>query len=91
MWGSDYPHKESSYPYSYEAMRLSFAGVDESEVQAMLGGNAADVYKFDIAALRPVATKVGPRVEDLARPLPPDEVPAEARRCPAFADLGSTH
>ena len=41
MWGSDYPHRESSYPFSVEALRLSFAGIDPVEVQQMLGGNAA--------------------------------------------------
>ena len=50
MWGSDYPHKESSYPFSMEALRLSFAGIDPIEVQAMLGGNAARLFGFDLEA-----------------------------------------
>ena len=50
MWGSDYPHKESSFPFSREALRLTFAKVDPVEVQAMVGGNAARVYGFDLAA-----------------------------------------
>ena len=52
MWGSDYPHKESSHPFSKEAIRLSFAGVDPVEVQMMLAGNAAALYGFDLDALR---------------------------------------
>lgn len=87
MWGSDYPHRESSFPYSHEAMRLSFAGVDEAEVRAMLGGNAATVYTFDLDALAPIAAEFGPRVDEVARPLPADEVPDDARRCPAFAEV----
>ena len=34
MWGSDYPHKESSTPFSREAMRAAFAGVPHDEVAA---------------------------------------------------------
>jgi predicted TIM-barrel fold metal-dependent hydrolase len=89
MWGSDYPHRESSFPYSNEALRLSFAGVDAPEVQAMVGGNAAAVYGFDIEALAPVAARVGPMVDEIARPLPLDEIPDDARRCPAFAGIGT--
>ena len=53
MWGSDYPHKESSHPFSKDAIRLSFAGVDPTEVQMMLAGNAAELYRFDLDALAP--------------------------------------
>jgi predicted TIM-barrel fold metal-dependent hydrolase len=83
MWGSDYPHHEGSYPYSLEALRLTFAGVDSVEVQAMVGGNAAALYGFDLDALAPVAARVGPRVADVAQPL--DAIPPDAERCPAFA------
>src|SRR5436190_22965290 len=51
MWGSDYPHKESSFPFSHEALRAAFAGVPHDEVAAMIGGNAAALYGFDLAAL----------------------------------------
>jgi predicted TIM-barrel fold metal-dependent hydrolase len=85
MWGSDYPHKESSHPYSLEAMRLSFAGVPRDEVAMMLGGNAAELYGFDLDALRPIAARVGPRVVDVDTPIVPGELPIEADKCPAFA------
>jgi predicted TIM-barrel fold metal-dependent hydrolase len=85
MWGCDYPHKEASFPYSREALRLAFAGVDEDEVRAMVGGNAAALYGFDLEALAPVAAEVGPTVEELATPLAYDDVPAGAAKCPAFA------
>src|SRR5580698_8358741 len=39
MWGSDYPHKEGSYPYTREHLRASFAGVPHEEIAAMLGRN----------------------------------------------------
>lgn len=89
MWGSDYPHKESSFPFSRQALRLTFSGVDPVEVQAMVGGNAARLYGFDLAALEPVAARVGPTHQEIARPLEPGEVPADADRCPAFVGLAS--
>ena len=91
MWGSDYPHRESSYPFSHEALRRSFADVDASEVRAMVGQNAAAVYGFDLDALAPIAATVGPTVADVARPLADEDIPAEARRCPAFADAVNVH
>jgi predicted TIM-barrel fold metal-dependent hydrolase len=84
MWGSDYPHLEGTHPYTVEALRATFAGVDPVEVQAIVGGNAARLYGFDVDALRPVADRVGPRVDEVARPL--EEIPKDAERCPAFAE-----
>ena len=86
MWGSDYPHKESSHPFSKEAIRLSFAGVDPDEVQQMLAGNAAALYGFDLDALAPIGAKIGPVVGEVARPLAPDDFPEGSQKCPAFAD-----
>jgi predicted TIM-barrel fold metal-dependent hydrolase len=85
MWGSDFPHREGCWPWSADHLRLAFAGVDPAEVQAMVGGNAAALYGFDLDALAPVAARVGPAVDEVAVPLPPDEIPDEAVRCPAFA------
>jgi hypothetical protein len=85
MWGCDYPHRETSFPYSREALRLAYADVDPTEVRAMVGGNAATLYGFDLDGLAAVAAGVGPTVDEIARPLPPDDIPAAARRCPAFA------
>jgi predicted TIM-barrel fold metal-dependent hydrolase len=85
MWGSDFPHREGCWPWSADHLRLAFAGVDPAEVQAMVGGNAAALYGFDLDALAPVAARVGPAVDEVAVPLPPDEIPDEAARCPAFA------
>jgi predicted TIM-barrel fold metal-dependent hydrolase len=89
MWGSDFPHLEGCWPFSHEHLRMAFADVDPVEVRAMVGGNAARVYGFDLEALAPVAARVGPRVADVARPLAVDEIPDEALRCPAFAAVAS--
>jgi predicted TIM-barrel fold metal-dependent hydrolase len=75
MWGQDYPHIEATYPYTTEALRASFAGVDPDEVAQMVGLTAVDVYGFDLDVLAPVAQRVGPTVEEVAVPLdvfPPD-------------------
>jgi predicted TIM-barrel fold metal-dependent hydrolase len=76
MWGSDYPHNEGTNPFTAEALRWTFAGIDPAEVAAMLGGNAARVYGFDLEQLAQVATKVGPEVDAVSKPLA--EIPASA-------------
>ncbi|KPC93556.1 amidohydrolase family protein [Streptomyces albus] len=85
MWGSDYPHDEGTHPYSREGLRIAFAGLAPQEVAAMVGGNAARVYGFDLALLDPIAARVGPTVEEIAEPL--TEIPAGATS-PAFAPEG---
>jgi hypothetical protein len=86
MWGSDYPHDEGTYPYSREGLRIAYAGLPREEVAAMVGGNAARVYGFDLDLLDPIAAKAGPTVEELAQPL--EEPPADATS-PVFAKGGS--
>jgi len=76
MWGSDYPHHESTHPYTREGLRRAFAGTEPDELQRVLAGNAAAVYDFDLDALAPLADKVGPTVAELAEPLV--EIPADA-------------
>ncbi|MFP3990405.1 amidohydrolase family protein [Streptomyces sp. E11-3] len=86
MWGSDYPHDEGTYPYSREGLRIAYAGLPRKEIAAMVGGNAARVYGFDLTRLDPIAAKVGPTVAELAEPL--KEPPADATS-PVFAPGGS--
>jgi predicted TIM-barrel fold metal-dependent hydrolase len=82
MWGQDYPHIESTYPYTTEALRHSFAGLDAGEVAQMVGLNAARVYGFDLDLLSDTAARVGPTVDEVAVPL--DVIPAVSRSI-AFA------
>ena len=65
MWGSDFPHDEGTYPHTREALAHTYAGIDPSEVSKMLGGNAAQVYGFDLGALQEVADRIGPEVESV--------------------------
>ena len=47
MWGSDYPHSESTFPRS----RKILAGVPDDEQAKIAGGNTARMYNFDVARL----------------------------------------
>ena len=85
MWGSDYPHREASYPYTKEHLRLTFEDVPPAEVEQMVTLNAAALYGFDIDVLRPIADLYGPTVAEIATPISLDDIPHDAQMCPAFA------
>jgi len=89
MWGTDYPHKEASTPYTLEALRAAFAGVPHDETAKMLGTNAARIYGFDLDALAPIAQRIGPRIADVDVPLMRGDVPLIAEKCPALAGYGA--
>jgi predicted TIM-barrel fold metal-dependent hydrolase len=69
MWGSDYPHDEGTYPFTREHLRQLFHDTDVAEMRAILGGNAAALYEFDLGRLAPLAAKAGPTVAELHEPL----------------------
>jgi predicted TIM-barrel fold metal-dependent hydrolase len=51
MWGSDYPHFDSTFPKSREAIARNFEGVPESEQERILAHNMIEVYQLqDILA-----------------------------------------
>ena len=76
-WGTDYPHYEGTYPHSRLALRHTFAALPEAETRAMIGGNAADLYGFDVEKLAPLVERIGPRPADVATALPAEEVPKD--------------
>jgi Amidohydrolase len=69
MWGSDYPHDEGTYPFTREHLRQLFHDTDEAEMRAILAGNAAALYDFDLDALAPFAEQYGPTVGEISQPL----------------------
>jgi hypothetical protein len=69
MWGSDYPHDEGTHPYSIERIRYAFHDVPPEATYAMLTGNAAELYGFEVEKLVPLANEVGPTVEEVQTPL----------------------
>jgi predicted TIM-barrel fold metal-dependent hydrolase len=51
MWGSDYPHSESTFPQSRKILAEILKGVPDDEQAKIAGGNTARVYNFDVARL----------------------------------------
>ena len=78
MWGNDYPHYEGTFPYNLESLRLTFAHLDDKLRRKLLGETAADVYNFDLDALRPLALEHGPTPQDIETPLPPEDIPRDS-------------
>ncbi len=76
LWGNDYPHYEGCHPHSRENMRFALSDLPEHEVRQLLGGNAAALYRFDLAALRADAARAGITPALVARPL--EEIPADS-------------
>lgn len=87
MWGSDYPHIEGSYPHTHEHLRLTFAQMTREETTTMLTDNAANVYKFDLDALAPLAEKYCPTKEFVETPIDYSEIPERAKGCPGMNPL----
>jgi predicted TIM-barrel fold metal-dependent hydrolase len=51
MWGSDYPHSESTFPQSRQILAQILAGVPEDECAKIVGGNTARLYHFDMVRI----------------------------------------
>ena len=47
MWGSDYPHADSTFPRSREVLEEILVGCTEEEKAKIAGGNAARLYRLD--------------------------------------------
>ncbi len=60
MWGSDYPHPEGTWPTTQKMMVEVLGGLPDEDIAAILGGNAADFYGFDVEALQPLVDRIGP-------------------------------
>ena len=59
--------REASYPYSREAMRLAFAGVDPARCRRCSAATRPTLYGFDLDALAPIVARVGPTVAEICR------------------------
>jgi predicted TIM-barrel fold metal-dependent hydrolase len=51
MWGNDYPHPEGTWPQSMAAAAQQFGPLDDQTLHAVVAGNAARVFGFDLDAL----------------------------------------
>jgi predicted TIM-barrel fold metal-dependent hydrolase len=52
LWGSDYPHDQSTYPHSRAAVASLLAGVASHEAECILLHNAADLFGLNVPELR---------------------------------------
>jgi len=65
MWGSDYPHMEGTWPNTRFKLQETFHDVEESEIRAILGETAVDVFGFDRKLMQEAAQRVGPELSDI--------------------------
>jgi predicted TIM-barrel fold metal-dependent hydrolase len=67
MWGNDFPHPEGTWPHTREWLRDAFHDIPVDETAQILGLNAAEMYGFDVEALRPLADRIGPTAVELGQ------------------------
>jgi predicted TIM-barrel fold metal-dependent hydrolase len=65
MWGNDFPYPEGTWPHTRRWLRSAFHDIPIEETRAILGASAAELYGFDVAALTPLASRIGPTPGDL--------------------------
>lgn len=51
LWGSDFPHAEGTYPDSRKVVRELFGAIDPDDAARIVGGNAAELFRFDADVL----------------------------------------
>jgi predicted TIM-barrel fold metal-dependent hydrolase len=66
MWGSDFPHAESTWPNSMAYLQEQIDRFDVSidDVETILARNPAKVYGFDLTKLQTVADRIGPTFDN---------------------------
>jgi uncharacterized protein len=47
MWGSDYPHRDGTWPFSQKAIDEQFRGIDDAVKRKMLWDNVRALYKIN--------------------------------------------
>ena len=51
LWANDFPHSDSTWPWSQDMLAEHAANLTDEQRQAILSGNVAELYKIDTAAL----------------------------------------
>jgi predicted TIM-barrel fold metal-dependent hydrolase len=67
LWGTDFPHPEGTWPNTHDWLKKTFHDIPIDETRRMLGLAAAETFGFDVAALQPLADKIGPTPTDLGQ------------------------
>jgi predicted TIM-barrel fold metal-dependent hydrolase len=52
MWANDYPHSDSTWPWSQQVLKDQLAHMTESEKNLVLHENVANLYKLDTSILK---------------------------------------
>lgn len=83
-WGNDFPHPEGTWPTTREWLAKTFHDIPLDETRRMVGLNAAEVFGFDLAALRRHADRCGPTPADFGQVTADD--PTGARLADRWAE-----
>jgi predicted TIM-barrel fold metal-dependent hydrolase len=78
MFGVDYPHHEGTFgggTRNYLRATFGAASVSVAEARQMLGGNAAQLFGFDLDALGQIAAEVGPVFAEILTPPTEEKFP----------------
>jgi len=51
MWANDFPHSDSTWPWSQELLAEHRKDLDEAQQEAILSGNVAELYGIDTGSL----------------------------------------
>jgi predicted TIM-barrel fold metal-dependent hydrolase len=88
MWGADVPHADGTSPFTLEVLRTTMHDLPDDDIAALLSTRATHVYDFDLDRLQVVADRIGPTLEEIKTPLPPEQRPRfpEDTRCTVFLD-----
>jgi predicted TIM-barrel fold metal-dependent hydrolase len=54
MWANDFPHSDSTWPWSQEMLVEHTAHLTDEMTQAILSGNVSDLYQIDTDVLSAV-------------------------------------
>jgi predicted TIM-barrel fold metal-dependent hydrolase len=65
MFGSDYPHAESTWPNTLDFLRYVLNDVPEIDARAILGDNAINLYGLDREYLENLGEQYGPKPAEL--------------------------
>ena len=55
MWANDFPHSDSTWPWSREILAEQVKSLTPEQTHAILCGNVADLYNIDVSTLEAVA------------------------------------
>jgi hypothetical protein len=68
-------------------MRLNFSALPDDEIRMMVSTTAMNVYGFDAEALRPVADRIGPTLEEIKTPISIADIGVDKQtHCPTFIE-----